>query len=401
MTNVDAVTDSDAMSQFLLPREPRLGLDLLNPLARPRTLPHPFDAKPTFYLFSGRNALYHGLQILGLGAGDTVLVPAFHCTSLVEPLIERGVSVEFYRIDRACDADLADLRARIGERTRAVLAIHYFGFASPMRELRELCTQHGLFLIEDCAHVLTGCGEGTVLGEFGDISVFSWRKLLPIYDGGQLVVNNPMLRPTLSLGSTSLLLRARIWKDMIDRLIDDAPGGLRRLSDLTRWLSGAARRLLSRRERPMAALAIHNYGLHFDGSSLNLPMSGPSLRVLRTVDVEAIRGRRREHFRILLAAMAGIPDVLPLRVELADGACPWVFPLVARGRSAFHRRLRARGIPATTWGDVIHRDLAVDEFPDAKFLYENLVFLPVHQSLTHEDLQTMIAVVREEIEATS
>ena len=73
----------------------------------------------------------------------------------------------------------------------------------------------------------------------------------------------------------------------------------------------------------------------------------------------------------------------------------------SRGRAAFHLRLRARGIPATTWGDVIHKDLAVDEFPEAKFLYENLIFLPVHQSLTGEELQTMIRVLREEMRATS
>jgi perosamine synthetase len=388
--------------RFLLPREPRLTVSLLNPFARVRALPPPFDTKPTFYLFWARNALYHGLHVLGLSTGDTVLVPAFHCASLVEPLIQHGATVRFYRVDRDCVPDLDDIRTKIDEKTRAVLTIHYFGFPGPIRDLRDLCTHHGLFLIEDCAHLLAGRGAGGALGEFGDISIFSWRKLLPVYDGGQLVVNNPALRVALPLSRSSAILRLRVWKNMIDKLIDDAPGGgLRRLSGLARWLSSAARRVLSRRASAAASLTINNYGLHFDRSSLNVPMSGPSLRILRTVDVEAITKLRRGHYRMLLTAVADIPDLMPLHRDLPEGVCPWVFPLVARGRASFHRRLRARGIPATTWGEVIHSDLPLHEFAEAQFLYENLIFLPIHQSLTPQDLQTMVAILREEMLATS
>jgi hypothetical protein len=49
--------------------------------------------------------------------------------------------------------------------------------------------------------------------------------------------------------------------------------------------------------------------------------------------------------------------------------------------------LRSQGIPATTWGGVIHPSLPLGQFPSARFLYDNLVFLPVHQSLKEKDLQ--------------
>ena len=388
--------------RFLICREPRLTLGMLNPLTRVRRLPPPFDTKPTFYLFWARNALYHGLEVLGLSAGDTVLVPAFHCASLVEPLIQRGVTVRFYRVDRDCVPDLADIRARIDGSTRAVLAIHYFGFPAPIREVRELCTHHGLFLIEDCAHLLAGHGAGGVLGEFGDISIFSWRKLLPVYDGGQLVVNNPAFRAAFSLARPSMVFRLRVWKNLIDKLIDGAPGGgLSGVARLTRWLSAAARSVLGRSTRAAESLTINNYGLHFDRSSLNTPMSGPSRRILRTVDVAAVTNLRRANYRRLLAATADIPDLTPLHPDLPEGVCPWVFPVTARGRVGFHRRLRARGIPAATWGEVIHGDLPLHDFADAGFLYENLIFLPIHQSLGPDDLQTMIAILREEMRATS
>lgn len=383
---------------FILPREPRLDWHLLNPLRRPHPLPPPFATKPTSYLFWARNGLYHGLAVLGLRPGDRVLVPAFHCASLVEPLLQFGASVDFYRIDAGCAPDLDDIVARITDRTRAVLAIHYFGFPQLIRALRALCTRHGLFLIEDCAHVLTGYGEGGVLGEFGDISVFSWRKFLPVHDGGQLVVNNSKLPSQLSLAAPTGVLRLRVWKNILDRLIDPAPDARRpRWSESLQRLSRAGRRLLTFRPEPPGSLGINTYSMDFDRQTLGLEMSAPSRRILNAADIPAITEARRRHYRRLAAAAGALPELLPLFPELPDGVCPWVFPVVARGRVGFHLTLRSRGIPATTWGSVIHPDLPIDRFPDAAFLYENLVFLPIHQSLTAEHIGTMIAILAEEL----
>ena len=401
-SNPAELTRTAAGGRFLVPRESRLGWRLLNPLARARTLPAPFDTKPTFYLFWARNALYHGLEVLGLAPGDRILVPAFHCASLVEPLIQYGATVGFYEIDTACSVDLDSIRAQITERTRAVLAIHYFGFPGPMRELRALCDQRGLFLIEDCAHLLAGRGEGGVLGEFGDISVFSCRKFLPVYDGGQLVVNNPSLDARLRLTAPSPLFRLRVWKNIVDKLIDDASvPSLRRLSGVARRLSHAGRQLASRLGGGGGtSLTVNNYTSDFDRSSLDMPMSAPSRRILRTVDIHAVTETRRRNYRTVLAATRDLPGVVPLFPELPDGVCPWVFPFVARGRMEFHLRLRARGVPATTWGDVVHRELPLEAFPDARFLYENLIFLPIHQSLTAGELEAMIGILVDELSRT-
>jgi len=391
-----------AAPPFVFPREPHLGWRLLNPLARSRPLPAPFDTKPTFYLFWARNGLYHGLRVLGLAPGDGVLVPAFHCLSVVEPLLHYGATVRFYRIDTSCTPDLDDIRSRIDERTRAVLAIHYFGFPRLIRELRDLCTRRGLFLIEDCAHLLAGRSHGDALGEFGDISVFSCRKFLPVYDGGQLVVNNPTLTAAPRLAPPSAVLRLRVWKNILDKLIDDAPGpGMRHLSGFLRWLSAMGRCLFIRRTGAAPSSTINTYSPDFDPSSLDLEMSAPSRKILHTVDIEAIIEARRRHYRALLSAAADLPDLLPVFPDLPEGVCPWIFPVIARGRSAFHLRLRARGIPATTWGGVIHRDLPIEDFPDAAFLYEHLIFLPIHQSLTPADLQAMIAVIAAELSRPS
>lgn len=383
---------------FIIPREPGLDWRLLNPLGRRRALPAPFTTKPTAYVFWARNAIYHGLGVLGVRPGDRVLVPAFHCASLVEPVVQYGAGVDFYRLDTGCFPDLVDVERRITDRTRAVLAVHYFGFPQRIRALRALCDRRGLFLIEDCAHVLSGRGEGGVLGEFGDVSVFSCRKFLPVHDGGQLVVNNPALPPLPRLSSPAGLLRLRIWKDLVERLTDrvrarGVPGG----SGALRLFSRASRRLLARGAGLSASLGVNTYSMDFDRVTLSLAMSQPSRRILSRTDFPAVVETRRRHYRRLLAAARVLDEVVPLFPDLPDGVCPWVFPMVARDRLGFHLALRARGIPATTWGGVIHPSLPLDQFPDAAFLYANLVLLPIHQGLTPRDIDTMVAVLREEL----
>src|SRR6267143_972197 len=114
-------------------------------------MPPPFNTAPTHYVFSGRTAIFHGLRVLGISAGESVLVPAFNCASLVEPIRRHGARATFYKVNSDCSPDFDDLVRRIDAKTRAVVALHYFGFPQPLTRFRDLCLERGLYLIEDCA----------------------------------------------------------------------------------------------------------------------------------------------------------------------------------------------------------------------------------------------------------
>src|SRR5678816_1115954 len=117
------------------------------------------------YSFSlARNALYHGLKLLGIVPGERVLVPAYVCRAAIDPLVAYGVNVDFYAVTRNCEPVIADLEERISPLTKALLLVHYFGFPHKLSAIRNLCKKHGLMLIEDCAHVLCGENEGVPIG---------------------------------------------------------------------------------------------------------------------------------------------------------------------------------------------------------------------------------------------
>lgn len=111
-----------------------------------------------------------------------------------------GGNPGFYRIKPDTRPDLAELKARITERTRMLVAVHYFGFLQPMAELRALCDARGTLLLEDCAHTLYGESDGVRVGGTGDYAIASAMKFLPMFCGGYLASST---RDLSQIGLTS------------------------------------------------------------------------------------------------------------------------------------------------------------------------------------------------------
>jgi dTDP-4-amino-4,6-dideoxygalactose transaminase len=341
---------------------------------------------------------------LGIKPGDNVLVPAFHCTSLVKPILEYGAEVKFYDINLDLSPNFDDLKRQIDGKTRALLAIHYFGFPQPIKKFQELCYSYALFLIEDCAHVLTGrTQEGTTLGESGDISIFSWRKFLPLYDGGQLVINNSKLTLNVCWDKGGLLFSLKIAKNTIERLCEDYAGGwVRWLSWPWKLFSMLARRWTTLNSSGRRALNVNSYEVEFDLNCVNLGMSSISKQILKRTDIITVAEKRRRNYKYLRDGVQNMKGVTVLYPTVPPNICPWVFPLLAQGGiKDLQLILRARGIPATTWGGVIHPSLILEQFPSARFLYNNLLFLPIHQSMEEQDLQAMIRILGEVLQQRS
>src|SRR4030042_2190502 len=152
-----------------------------------------FENTAIEYVHRGRTAIRHACKLLGLCNGTEVLTPAYNCGSEIDALMNSGTSVVLYRVDRSCKIDLKDLSTRITKKTKAIYITHYFGFPQEVDEIKSICQQNKLFLIEDCAISLFS-GNGVVkLGTKGDVAIFSFPKTLPVPDGGGLVVNTPEL----------------------------------------------------------------------------------------------------------------------------------------------------------------------------------------------------------------
>lgn len=144
-------------------------------------------------LASGLDALWMAFRVLGIGAGDEVIVQANTYIASVMGITINGATPVFAEPDIFFNMDVSRLEGLITERTRAVLAVHLYGQSSQMDEIARICRKHRLRLVEDCAQSHGACFQGKMTGTFGDIGCFSFypSKNLGAYgDAGAIVTDD-------------------------------------------------------------------------------------------------------------------------------------------------------------------------------------------------------------------
>ena len=139
-------------------------------------------------------ALILSLQVLGIGPGDEVLVPAMTFVASANAVEHAGATPVLVDSDPQTgliDLDLAE--AAITPRTRAIMPVHLAGRPVDMDRLSDLRDRHGLFAIEDAAHALGAQWRGRMIGSFGNLTAFSFyvTKNLTTIEGGALVTEDP------------------------------------------------------------------------------------------------------------------------------------------------------------------------------------------------------------------
>jgi perosamine synthetase len=337
-----------------------------------------------------RTAIRAAADILGIGRGDEVLVPAYNCGSEVDPLIRAGARPVMYRVSRGGEIDLGDVAVRVTRASRAVYVTHFFGFPQPMEGVKRLCREKGLALIEDCALALwSRRGDGVAVGAEGDVSVFSFPKTLPVPDGGALVVNNP----DLPLPSCR---RAAPVRPVLRRLMSLAKGRVCAGPGRAR-AAGAVRRAVRRARRTQEVAAVRPdmpRSYYFDERLADRRISRVSAWMLRRVDRNEVVRSRREKYEFLLAACASMSGVRPMYGELPAGVCPLAFPVLVEDRDGVCSALNRRGVPAIPWWAGYHRDLAWDGYPDACYLKDHVVAVPIGRWIGAKHLEEAVRTLR-------
>jgi hypothetical protein len=183
-----------------IPRLPVFGWSAFSG-ARQASAPNLLDRPGLLFTTSGRAAIALALERLGIVAGDAVLVPTYHCPTMVSPIAALGAKPIFFPIGASGGPDVEAIRSLATTRVRAVIAVHYFGIPQPLATLRKWCDDTGVLLIEDCAHSLFGTSDGRNVGQWGDAVIGSLTKFLPVPEGGCLLFNRPV-DGSISLRST-------------------------------------------------------------------------------------------------------------------------------------------------------------------------------------------------------
>jgi len=370
-------------------------------------LPSLLDGAQARMVTSGRIAIGLALRALGVGAGDTVLVPAYHSPSMIPPVHWCGAEVVFYRVHADTTADLADIGAKLHASVKAVMATHFFGIPQDLAPLRALCDSRGIGLVEDCAHCFFGQRDGVAVGSSGDYAIGSSMKFFPIYEGGCLVSHRHALDTVLHSAGTGFEAKAAL-----NALETGFAYGRLKGLHATLALPLRAKNLLwnalKARSRTGGTAADQAAGLaptssdssfDFDARWATKRSSRFSRLVMRFASRARIVTRRRRHYMALQQALADLPGCRPLFATLPDGACPWVFPLLAERPAPLFEALQAAGVPMVRFGAALWPGVDDSVCPNSIELGRRLVAFPCHQELSDTELGWMSGAIRDALAA--
>ena len=151
------------------------------------------DAPYCAAVSSGTAGLHLCMRLAGVGEGDEVITSPYSFVASANCAIYEGATPVFADIDaRTLNLDPAAVEAAITPRTKAIVAVDIFGYPCELDELSELCSRHGLTLVEDSCEALGARYKGKPLGAHGHPAVWAFypNKQMTTGEGGAVTTHD-------------------------------------------------------------------------------------------------------------------------------------------------------------------------------------------------------------------
>jgi len=321
------------------------------------------DAPYALGVSNGTDALRLGLQALGVGTGDEVIVPAISFFASASAVAHLGATPVFADVlPGTLQINPADAERCITDRTKALMPVHLYGQAAPMGEILALAEQAGVEVIEDAAQAFDARYDGRALGSLGRCGTFSFyvtKNLSAAGDAGMVVTRD---------------------EAMFERL---------------------------------RSLRVHGDagGYQHERLGWNARMDGfqaaiLSIRIERLRAIHAARSRNADHYREALGSRGLLDTVRPLDRTAGSDHVWHQFVVRLADRDRVAQSLRDQGIgcavyyPSTLPSQPAFASLGHQrgDFPAAEAACEEVLALPIHHRLAESDPERVIAAIAEAIE---
>lgn len=241
---------------------------------------------------NGTDALVLALRALDIGPGAEVITTPYTFFASAEAIDTVGATPVFCDISRdGFTIDPTTIKAKINERTRAILPVHIFGRAADMGAISRIAREHRLAVIEDCAQACGAEVLGRKVGAIGDVGCFSFypTKVLGCYgDGGMVTTDsdalNERIRHLRNHGAVKPFVHTEIG---CNSRLDEIQAALLRikLRDIQRDIAG---------RRAVA----HEYSQRLAGTAVVVPVAGNEGR--HVFNLFTIRAPNRDRLRQVL-----------------------------------------------------------------------------------------------------
>ncbi len=330
------------------------------------------NAKYALALNSCTAGLHLALIVLGIGPGDEVITSPMTFTATANVIVHTGATPVFADIDRrTMNIDPEAVARKITPKTKAIMPVHFAGRPCDMDPILELAHEHNLFIIEDAAHAIEAVYKGRKIGSIGDITSFSFyvTKNLAMGEGGIVTTGSKELCEQMRIRSLHGMSK-NAWKRYTDKgfqLYDTLmPGFKYNMMDI------------------QAALGIHQFE-----------------RIGKLLDV------RDRHWRRYSDALASEFITVPLEQDNIRHARHLYTLLINPDAAGINRDTFAAALQAENIGVGIHFislhlhsyysktfGYSIGDFPEAEFISERTISIPMSAGITDSDVEDVIEAVR-------
>ncbi len=311
---------------------------------------------------------------VGLQPGDEVITTAMTFCATVNAIVHAGATPVLADVDPATmNLDPADVRRKLTPRTRAILPVHFAGRACDMDALGAIAAEHGLALIEDCAHAIETEYRGRHAGTFGHCSVLSFysTKNIVTGEGGMILTDDAAIAARVKM-----LALHGMSQDAWKRFSDDG---------------------------------YKHYEVVEIGFKYNMMDLQAAIGMHQIKRVDAYWQRRLAIWQRYNAAFAGLPARLPAPLDPASRHALHLYTLLLDEQhaplsrdqfiTALHRRMIGTGVHyrAIPEHPVYQQRFGwrPADFPHAHAIGRATVSLPISAKLTDDDVTDVIEAVRD------
>jgi dTDP-4-amino-4,6-dideoxygalactose transaminase len=317
-------------------------------------------------------ALHLSLLAAGIGPGDEVIVPAMTFVASANAVVHAGGTPVLCDVDPFTQNIEADEVARhLTPRTKAVIPVHFAGRAVDLSSLHPLADRHGLTIINDAAHAIETEHRGRKVTAFGTLTAYSFypTKNITTGEGGMIVTDDDALADRLR----------------VLRLHGLSADAWRRFSDA----------------------GFKHYESIEPGFKYNMTDMQAALGLHQLARIEELSGVRERVWSEYDAAFADLPLQLPAPVRPEDRHARHLYTVMldldqlTAGRDAIAHALHLEriGIGVHYRGVHLHpyyRDrfgYTPEDFPNASWISERTLSLPMSAGLTDGDVADVISAV--------
>jgi len=313
------------------------------------------QAKHAVALANCTVALHLALKLAGINENDEVICPSLTFVATCNAIRYLNAVPVFADIKDSDDLtiDPEDIRRKITSKTKAIVVMHYGGFACDMDAIMAIANKHNLKVVEDACHGPLSDYKGQKLGTIGDVGCFSFfsNKNISTGEGGMLVTNNQKYY------ERAKLLRSH---------------GMTSMS-------------YERAKGHSTAYDVVDLGFNYRMDDIRA-----AIGIVQLDKIENDLRKRAEIRKTYIEMLSDIDSIVIPFKNCSEFSSNYIFPIVLKNsnyekRNHIREKLSEAGIQTSVHYPAVHKFSIYEEFitelPNTDYIADNLITLPLYSSL--------------------